>query len=43
VIAPVLAVALPLHYTGGFAVDWMAHLGPIYVATVTTSLARCRP
>jgi hypothetical protein len=36
VIAPVLAlaVALPLHYTGGFAVDWMAHLGPIYVATV---------
>jgi hypothetical protein len=36
VIAPVLAlaVALPLHYTGGFAVDWVAHLGPIYLATV---------
>jgi hypothetical protein len=36
VIAPVLAlaVALPLHYTGGFHVDWVAHLGPIYVATV---------
>ncbi|MFI5400997.1 MAG: hypothetical protein ACHQZQ_08110 [SAR324 cluster bacterium] len=36
VIAPVLAlaVALPLHYTGGFAVDWVAHLGPIYVATI---------
>ncbi len=36
VIAPVLAlaVALPLHWTGGFALDWVAHLGPIYVATV---------
>jgi cytochrome bd-type quinol oxidase subunit 1 len=36
VIAPVLAlaVALPLHYTGGFQVDWVAHLGPIYAATV---------
>lgn len=36
VAAPVigLAVALPLHYTGGFELDWMAHLGPIYVGTL---------
>jgi cytochrome bd-type quinol oxidase subunit 1 len=36
VIAPVLAlaVAIPLHYAGGFTVDWVTHLGPIYVATV---------
>jgi hypothetical protein len=25
-----LAVALPLHYAGGFQVDWVAHLGPVY-------------
>jgi hypothetical protein len=36
VISPVvgLAVALPLHYTGGFHLDWMQHLGPIYVGTL---------
>ena len=32
VVAPSvgLAVALPLHYAGGFRVDWVAHLGPVY-------------
>lgn len=36
VIAPVvaLAVALPMHYMGMFQVDWVAHLGPIYVGTL---------
>jgi hypothetical protein len=36
VVAPVvgLAVALPYHYTGTFQLDWVAHLGPIYVATI---------
>ncbi len=29
-----LAIALPMHYTGGFAHDWITHLGPIYLATV---------
>ncbi|MDL5362231.1 hypothetical protein [Halalkalicoccus sp. NIPERK01] len=29
-----LAIALPMHYTGGFAHDWVTHLGPIYLATV---------
>lgn len=28
-----LAIALPMHYTGGFAHDWVTHLGPIYLAT----------
>ena len=33
VISPVvgLAVALPMHYMGGFEYDWGVHLGPIYV------------
>ena len=36
VISPVvgLAVALPLHYTGAFAHDWVSHLGPIYLGTL---------
>jgi hypothetical protein len=36
VISPVvgLAVALPLHYTGGFELNWVSHLGPIYLGTV---------
>ena len=36
VAAPVvgLAVALPYHYTGTFQLDWVAHLGPIYIATI---------
>jgi hypothetical protein len=36
VVAPVvaLAVALPYHYTGTFQLDWVAHLGPIYIATI---------
>jgi hypothetical protein len=36
VVSPVvgLAVALPYHYTGTFEHNWVAHLGPIYVATV---------
>jgi len=36
VISPVvgLAVALPLHYTGSFELNWVTHLGPIYVGTV---------
>ncbi|MFC6716376.1 hypothetical protein ACFQGT_20045 [Natrialbaceae archaeon GCM10025810] len=29
-----LAIALPMHYTGGFAHDWVTHLAPIYVATI---------
>ena len=35
VVSPVvgLAVALPYHYTGTFAHNWVTHLGPIYVAT----------
>ncbi|ATW87200.1 hypothetical protein halTADL_0385 [Halohasta litchfieldiae] len=28
-----LAIALPMHYIGGFAHDWVTHLGPIYLAT----------
>lgn len=36
VVSPVvgLAIALPLHYTGGFEHDWVTHLGPIYVGTL---------
>jgi hypothetical protein len=36
VVAPVvgLAVALPYHYTGTFAHNWLTHLGPIYLATI---------
>jgi hypothetical protein len=36
VAAPVvgLAVALPYHYTGTFQLDWIQHLGPIYLATI---------
>lgn len=36
VISPVvgLAVALPLHYTGGFELNWVSHLGPIYLGTL---------
>jgi hypothetical protein len=36
VISPVvgLAIALPLHYTGGFEHSWVSHLGPIYLGTV---------
>ena len=36
VISPVvgLLVALPLHYTGGFQLDWVSHLGPIYLGTL---------
>ena len=35
VITPVvaLAVALPYHYTGTFQLNWVTHLGPIYLAT----------
>ncbi len=35
VLSPVagLAVALPMHYTGGFQHDWVTHLGPIYLGT----------
>ncbi|MFC6719065.1 hypothetical protein ACFQGT_20695 [Natrialbaceae archaeon GCM10025810] len=29
-----LAIALPMHYTGGFTHDWMTHLAPIYLATI---------
>ncbi|MFC6765643.1 hypothetical protein [Natrinema soli] len=29
-----LAIALPMHYTGGFAHDWVTHLGPIYLAVI---------
>jgi hypothetical protein len=36
VISPVvgLVVALPLHYTGAFKLDWVSHLGPIYLGTL---------
>jgi hypothetical protein len=36
VVTPVvgLAVALPYHYTGTFELNWVTHLGPIYVATL---------
>ncbi len=36
VITPVvaLAVALPYHYTGTFQLNWVTHLGPIYLATL---------
>jgi hypothetical protein len=36
VVTPVLAlvVALPYHYTGTFQLNWVTHLGPIYVATL---------
>jgi len=36
VISPVvgLAVALPLHYTGRFELDWVGHLGAIYLGTL---------
>lgn len=29
-----LVIALPMHYMGGFAHDWVTHLGPIYLAVV---------
>lgn len=29
-----LVIALPMHYTGGFAHDWVTHLGPIYLAAI---------
>jgi hypothetical protein len=29
-----LAVALPYHYTGTFQLNWVTHLGPIYLATL---------
>src|SRR5438477_9038490 len=37
VIAPVvgLAVALPLHWMGHFNYDWVSHLGPIYLGTIS--------
>ncbi len=36
VVSPVvgLAVALPMHWTGGFTLDWVAHLGGIYAGTL---------
>lgn len=36
VISPVvgLAVALPLHYLGRFELDWVGHLGAIYLGTL---------
>ena len=36
VISPVvgLAVALPMHYMGAFELDWVSHLGPIYLGTL---------
>jgi hypothetical protein len=32
VVAPAvgLVIAVPLHYGGGFQVDWVTHLGPVY-------------
>ncbi|WP_336001499.1 hypothetical protein [Halorientalis halophila] len=35
VVVPVVALgfALPMHYGGLFAHDWVTHLGPIYLAT----------
>ncbi len=29
-----LAIALPYHYTGTFQLNWVTHLGPIYLATL---------
>jgi hypothetical protein len=29
-----LAIALPYHYTGTFRLNWVTHLGPIYLATL---------
>ncbi|XVH30585.1 hypothetical protein ACNS7O_09255 [Haloferacaceae archaeon DSL9] len=29
-----LALALPMHWVGGFSHDWVTHLGPIYLATI---------
>jgi hypothetical protein len=36
VVSPVvgLAVAIPYHYMGHFQVNWVTHLGPIYLATI---------
>lgn len=36
VISPVvgLVVAIPMHYLGHFELDWVAHLGPIYLGTL---------
>jgi hypothetical protein len=36
VVAPVvgLVVAVPYHYMGHFELNWVTHLGPIYLATV---------
>jgi hypothetical protein len=36
VVAPAvgLAIAVPLHYGGGFQVDWVTHLGPVYVGAL---------
>jgi len=36
VVSPVvgLVIALPYHYAGTFEFNWVAHLGPIYVATI---------
>jgi hypothetical protein len=35
-IAPVvgLAAALPKHYTGEFELNWVTHLGPVYLGTL---------
>ena len=35
VVTPVvaMAIALPYHYTGTFQLNWVTHLGPIYLAT----------
>jgi hypothetical protein len=36
VVAPAvgLVIAVPLHYGGGFQVDWMVHLGPVYLGAL---------
>lgn len=36
VVTPVIAlvIALPMHYTGNFSVDWITHLAPIYIGTL---------
>jgi len=36
VVSPVvgLAVALPMHYLGRFELDWVGHLGPVYLGTL---------
>jgi hypothetical protein len=36
VVSPVvgLLVALPYHYMGHFQLNWVTHLGPIYLATI---------